>query len=91
MKNLGPLHHFIGITVERRPDDLLLHQRTYMLDILKRAVMADCKPCTTPVDFQAKLVGDSRPPVEDASQFQSITGALQYLTFTWPDIAYAVQ
>jgi hypothetical protein len=91
MKNLGPLHHFIGITVERRPDDLLLHQRTYMLDILKRAVMADCKPCTTPVDLQAKLVGDSRPPVEDVSQFQSITGALQYLTFTRPDIAYVVQ
>jgi hypothetical protein len=91
MKNLGPLHHFIGITVERRPDDLLLHQRTYMLDIVKRAVMADCKPCTTPVDLQAKLVGDSGPPVEDASQFQSITGTLQYLTFTRPDIAYVVQ
>jgi hypothetical protein len=82
MKDLGPLHHFLGITVERRPDGLFLHQRTYTLDILKRAVMADCKPCTTPVDLQAKLAGDSGPPVEDASQFQSIAGALQYLTFT---------
>jgi hypothetical protein len=91
MKDLGPLHHFIDITVERRPDGLFLHQRTYMLDILKRAVMADCKPCTTPVDLQAKLAGDSGPPVEDASQFRSIAGALQYLTFTRPDIAYAVQ
>jgi hypothetical protein len=70
---------------------LFLHQRTYTLDILKRAVMADCKPCTTPVDLQAKLAVDSGPPVEDASQFQSIVGALQYLTFTRPDIAYAVQ
>jgi hypothetical protein len=25
MKDLGPLHHFLGITVERRPDGLLLH------------------------------------------------------------------
>jgi hypothetical protein len=48
MKDLGQLHHFLGITVERRPDGLFLHQRTYMLDILKRAVMVDCKPCTTP-------------------------------------------
>jgi hypothetical protein len=53
--------------------------------------MADCKPCTTPVDLQTKLPGDSRPPVEDASQFRSIAGALQYLTFTRSDIAYAVQ
>jgi hypothetical protein len=37
------------------------------------------------------LAGDSGPPVEDASQFWSIAGALQYLTFTRPDIAYAVQ
>jgi hypothetical protein len=69
MKDLRPLHHFLSITVERRPDGLFRHQRTYMLDILKRAVIADRKPCTTPVDLQAKLAGDSGPPIEDASQF----------------------
>jgi hypothetical protein len=68
MKDLRSLHHFLSITIERRPDGLFLHQRTYMLDILKCAVMADCKPCTTTVDLQTKLVGDSRPPVEDVSQ-----------------------
>jgi hypothetical protein len=91
MKDLEPLHHFLSITVERRLDGFFLHQRTYTLDILKRAVMADCKPCTTTVDLQVKLAGDSGPLVEDASQFGSIAGALQYLTFTRPDIAYAVQ
>jgi hypothetical protein len=91
MKDLKPLHHFLDITVEHRPDGLFLHQRTYTLDILKQTVMADCKPCTTPVDLQAKLADDSGPPVADASQFQSIAGALQYLTFTRPDIAYVVQ
>jgi hypothetical protein len=63
--DLGPLHHFLGITVERRPDGLFLHQRTYTLDILKRAVMTDCKPCTSPVDLQAKLADDSGPPVAE--------------------------
>jgi hypothetical protein len=89
--DLGPLHHFLDITVEHRPDGLFLHQRTYMLDILKRAIMVDYMQCTTLVDIQAKLAGDSRPPVEDASQFQSIAGALHYLTFTRPDFTYAVQ
>jgi hypothetical protein len=91
MKDLMPLHHFLDITVEYRSNGLFLHQRTYTLDILKRAVMVDCKLCMTPVDLQAKLAGDSGPPVEDAYQFLSIVGALQYLTFTWPDIAYVVQ
>jgi hypothetical protein len=73
MKDLGPFHHLLCITVERRPASLFLHQGTYTLDILKRVVMADCMPCTTPVDLQVKLAGDSGPPVEDASQFRSIT------------------
>jgi hypothetical protein len=59
MKDLGPLHHFLSITIERRPDGLFLHQRTYTLDILKRAVMADYNLCMTPVDLQTKLAGDS--------------------------------
>jgi hypothetical protein len=27
MKDLGPLHHFLGITADRRPQGLFLHQR----------------------------------------------------------------
>jgi hypothetical protein len=34
MKDLGPLHHFLGITVEHRPDGLFLHQRTYIVEVL---------------------------------------------------------
>jgi hypothetical protein len=40
MKDLRPLHHFLGITIEHRPDGLFLHQRTYTLEILKREVIA---------------------------------------------------
>jgi hypothetical protein len=67
MKDLGTLHHFLGITVKCRPDGMFLHQRTYTLDVIKRAAMADCKPCTTPIDLQAKRAADSGPPVLDAS------------------------
>jgi hypothetical protein len=91
MKDLGPLHHFLSITVEHHPDRMFLHQRTYMLDIIKRATMADSKSWMTPVDLQVKLAADSGPPVQDASQFRSITGALHYLIFTRPDIVYTVQ
>ena len=43
--------------------------------------MSACKPCSTPADLHSKLSADGSP----------VAGALQYLTFTRPDIAFAVQ
>jgi hypothetical protein len=90
VKDLGVLHHFLGVTVEARPSRLL-HQRQYTLDILEQAKMIACKPCSTPVDTQAKLSEAQGDPVEDPTGYRSLAGALQYLTFTRPDISYAVQ
>jgi hypothetical protein len=91
MKDLGVLHHFLGVTVEPHPAGLLLHQRQYTLDILERAGMTDCNPCSTPVDTQGKLSEAKSNPVTDPTAYRSLAGALQYLTFTRPDITYAVQ
>ena len=91
MKDLGKLHHFLGMHVQQCGDGLFLSQRQYMLDILDRAGMAECKPCSTPVDTNPKVAAADGPPVADATDYRSLAGALQYLTFTRPDIAYAVQ
>jgi hypothetical protein len=91
MKDLRPLHHFLGVFVQHQADRLFLTQRQFALDILERAGMVDCKPVSTPVDTQAKVSAESRPPVTDLTHFRSVAGALQYLTFTRPDIAYAIQ
>jgi len=53
--------------------------------------MTQCKPCSTPVDTQAKLSATDGNPVTDATDYRSLVGALQYLTFTRPDISYAMQ
>jgi hypothetical protein len=52
--------------------------------------MLDCQPSHTPVDTASKLfsTGDS---FSDASLYRSLTGALQYLTITRPEISFAVQ
>jgi hypothetical protein len=61
-----------------------------MIEILDRDGMSDCKPCATHVDVNPKLptAGD---PISDPTDFRSLLGALEYLTFTRPDISYAVQ
>jgi hypothetical protein len=61
MKDLGPLHHFLGITAERRPQGLFLHQHLYVLDILEQAGMSYYKPCSMPVDIHTKLSKDNAP------------------------------
>jgi hypothetical protein len=53
--------------------------------------MSDCKPCSTPVDTRAKLSEATGDPVADPTDYRSLVGALQYLTFTRPDISYVVQ
>nr|XP_021861020.1 uncharacterized protein LOC110800042 [Spinacia oleracea] len=91
MKDLGPLSYFLGIAVTRHKGGLFLSQRKYAEEIIERANMSSCRPSATPVDTKAKLAADSGPPVSDPSYFRSLAGALQYLTFTRPDICYVVQ
>ncbi|XP_021305478.1 uncharacterized protein LOC110431103 [Sorghum bicolor] len=75
-----------GFADSSRPD-----MRQYTLDILERARMTDCKPCSTPVDTQGKLSETEGTPVTDPTTYRSLVGALQYLTFTQSNITYAVQ
>ena len=53
--------------------------------------MAECHSTTTPVDTHAKLSATTGAPVAHPSTYRSLAGALQYLTLTHPDLAYAVQ
>lgn len=55
----------VSITFERRPDGIFLHQRTYTLDVIKRAVMTICKLCMNLVNLKMKFALDSGPPVKD--------------------------
>ncbi|KAK4374914.1 hypothetical protein RND71_005591 [Anisodus tanguticus] len=53
--------------------------------------MVNCKIMPTPVDSKSKLSANESAPVSDPTLYRSLAGALQYLTFTRPDIAYVVQ
>nr|ABA94365.1 retrotransposon protein, putative, unclassified [Oryza sativa Japonica Group] len=91
MTDLGDLHFFLGISVTRSADGLFLSQRQYAVDLLRRAGMSECHPTATPVDARCKLSAIDGAPVSDPTEYRSLAGALQYLTLTRPEIAYAVQ
>jgi hypothetical protein len=84
LKDLGPMHYFLGIEVVRRADGFFLHQRKYARELLDRAGMLNCKAAATPVDTKSKLSATDGAPTPDVSSYRSIVGALQYLTLTRP-------
>lgn len=90
MTDLGSLNYFLGIAVTRDRYGMFLSQHKYATEILARANMSNCKSARTPADTSAKF-DDTGTPVSDPTLYRSLAGALQYLTFTRPDISYAVQ
>ena len=87
MKDLGDLHYFLGIEVIRTPEGILISQRHYVLRILFKFEMADCKSASTPLDRTIKLRPDSGK-VCDPMRFRQIVGSLIYLTISRPDLSY---
>nr|GEX43493.1 hypothetical protein [Tanacetum cinerariifolium]GEX43494.1 hypothetical protein [Tanacetum cinerariifolium] len=58
-----------------------LHHKFSMTDLV------NCNPSRTPVDIESKLGDDGE---SDPTLYRSLAGSLQYLTFSLPDITYAL-
>ncbi|XP_071713967.1 uncharacterized mitochondrial protein AtMg00810-like [Rutidosis leptorrhynchoides] len=91
MKDLGNLSYFLGIHVSRNSEGLFLNQNKYASEIIERADLVNCNPVKTPVDTNGKLSSSKGKPYSKPTLYRSLCGALQYLTFTRPDIFYVVQ
>ncbi|CAN6726649.1 unnamed protein product [Malus baccata var. baccata] len=90
LKDLGSLHYFLGIQITRTTEGLFLSQEKYVTDLLKKTEMLESKPCATPCLPYNRLLKDDGEPFNIPTLYRSIVGALQYLVFTRPDIAFSV-
>ena len=72
MKDLGLLHYFLGLEVQKRIGEIFLSQGKYVREILKKSGMMDCKPMDTSMVTNLKKLHDAfigSDPV-DPTQFR---------------------
>ena len=86
LKDLGPLRYFLGLQIEYTTARLFVHQRKYITDLLFKFHLLDCKAASTPFVSLHKTSGSTATSLSDPTHFWSMVGALQYATFTRPDI-----
>jgi Reverse transcriptase (RNA-dependent DNA polymerase) len=90
IKDLGHLYFFLGIELTTLTNGLNLTQTRYISSILDQANMMGAEPISTPLAIAPPLYKFGSEVMPDLSLFRSIVGALQYVTITQPDIAFAV-
>jgi hypothetical protein len=90
VKDLGDLNFFLGVEVNRVPVGLLLSQQRYICDILKLTNMFLVKPISSPLSAATPLSNFSGSTFEDPTLYRQIVRALQYLSFTRPNIGFAM-
>lgn len=91
MKDLGTLN-YLGIEVISVEDGIILTQQKYIIDLLTKTNMLQCKPVSAPMTTIGKLSKFIGEPLSQTtiSYYRSMAGALQYLTLIRPDMSYAV-
>uniref|UniRef100_A0A2N9IKH6 CCHC-type domain-containing protein n=2 Tax=Fagus sylvatica TaxID=28930 RepID=A0A2N9IKH6_FAGSY len=90
LKDLGTLSFFLGLQIQRSSTGLTLTQTKYATDLLHKHHMQNCSPCKTPCVPHVRLSATEGTPLTDVHAYRSLVGALHYLTFTRPDLSFAV-
>ena len=72
------------------PSGLFLSQQKYIRDLLLQLKMDSVKLINSPMATFFKLSKVVGKPLSDPFVYRSMVGALQYLSFTRPDIAFSV-
>jgi len=88
--DLRIIDYFLGLEVVHTQSGILLHQKKYILEVLKKFNMADCIPMPTPVIANLKLTEALEEAVVDASLYKQLFGSLIYVCNSRPGISYGV-
>ncbi|XP_019059480.1 PREDICTED: uncharacterized protein LOC109117159 [Tarenaya hassleriana] len=90
MSDLGQVSFFLGIEINQSKGEIILCQRKYLSEILKKFKFDGCKSVRTPMNMKEKLVIEETKEEVDERNYRSLVGCLMYLTTSRPDVLFAV-
>ncbi|XP_021299420.1 uncharacterized protein LOC110428069 [Herrania umbratica] len=92
IKDLRNVKYFLGLEIDQSTKGISICQRKYVLDVLENQGLLRCKPMSTPIDYNHKLSkAEEEEQLTNPTSYRQLIGKLLYLTFTRPEISYAVQ
>lgn len=94
MKDLGKISYFLGIQFEQKEGEIKMNQKRYILKMLERFGMSNCKPKATPSELKVECnrnEEENNNEIENPKEYRELVGSLIYaMTCTRPDISWIV-
>ena len=87
---MGETSVTLGVKVIRKGDNILLSQEQYTEKLLRKFGYYDFKSVSTPYDANSKLKKNKEKSISQSQYVQIIESLLHLISFSRPDIAYAV-
>jgi hypothetical protein len=90
MKDLGLMNYYLRLEVWQKHGEIFLGQGKYVVNILQKFGMMDCKYMTTSMVTDLKKLRDSNSNPVDSSLNRKLIGSLMYLVNIRSDICFDV-
>nr|GEZ24709.1 hypothetical protein [Tanacetum cinerariifolium] len=81
---------FLGSQISQSLRGIFINQSKYAYEIVKKFGMLSSDSVDTPLVEKSKLDEDLQGKLVDATLYRGMIGSLMYLTFSRPDLTYAV-
>jgi hypothetical protein len=88
MSHLGLLTYYQGIKVCQDSSGITLCQSSYARKLLKKTGMVNCDISSTAMEARLQLLKKCSEGLVNATEYQSVVGALWYLVHTGSDLAH---
>jgi hypothetical protein len=90
MKDLGLMHYYLGLEVWKKPSEIFIGKGKYVVKILQKFGMMNCKSMETPMVTNLKKLRDSDYDLLDLSTYWQLIVSLIYLVNTRPEICFTM-
>jgi hypothetical protein len=90
MKDMFPLHFFLGLEMSQDASGIKLSQAKFAWDLMERLHMINCKSAPTPFLYGVRHEDGRDTLVVENTLYLQLVGSLMYLIHNQPNLSYVV-